>query len=194
MAGAITPSRVLPSAKLVVDDGSLVIINIVGDSILNRVIHGAVNRIGAIVKGYRVKCASAENSIYIPISSVSSVGKKRCSKLRGALTSLAVPLAMFLFGTEISIWLAVLLLLVSAILATAFYVITGNRYALTIEINSSFEYLLTTNDPEFVEIVYNAIKNIIDTTPTQPVVNKITYNFINASVIDSVVTAKILGS
>jgi len=72
-------------------------------------------------------------------------------------------------------------------------IVTGNVYALTIEINSGFEYLLTTNDPNFVEEVYKAIKSIID-NPEQPIVSNITYDFRNATVINSTVTAKTLGS
>jgi len=195
MSGAIQSSRVLPSAKLVVADGSLVIINIIGDSLLNRMLYGATNRVLSLFRRYKRKCASAENSIYIPFQSISSVGKKRCSKLKTALMSLAVPAVMALFGLEIGIGLIIALVAVGALLATVFYVVSGNRYALTIEINSGFEYLLTTNDPDFVENVYHAIKGIIDTPEhEEPLVNNITYDFRGATVIDSVVTAKTLGT
>ena len=195
MSGAINPTRVLPSAKLVVDDGSLVIINTIGDSALNRIIYGFVNRIWSFFKGYKKQCASTENSIYIPFSSISSVGKKRCSKMRATLISLAVPAGMFLFGwlEVIGIGFVILLLLLGVILAATFYVLIGNSYALTIEINSGFEYMLTTSDPNFVESVYQVVKSIVD-APECPVVNNVTYDFRKASVIDSVVVAKTLGS
>ncbi|MCL2400938.1 MAG: DUF6232 family protein [Defluviitaleaceae bacterium] len=191
----INPSRVLPSAKLVVDDGSLVIINVIGDSIVNRILYGVVNKIWSLAKGYKGYSAGCENSIYIPFPSISSVGKKRCSKMRAFIISLAMPAAMFIFGwmDVIGIGFVVLLLVLAVILALTYYVVTGNVYALTIEINSGFEYLLTTNDPNFVEEVYKAVKSIID-NPEQPIVSNITYDFRNATVINSTVTAKTLGS
>ena len=191
----INPSRVLPSAKLVVDDGSLVIINIIGDSMVNRILYGVVNKIWSFVKGYRGYSAGCENSMYIPFSSISSVGKKRCSKMRAFIISLAMPAAMFIFGwmDVIGIGFVVLLLALAIILALTYYVVTGNVYALTIEINSGFEYLLTTNDPNFVEEIYKAVKSIID-NPDNPTVKNITYDFRNATVINSVITAKTLGS
>jgi len=129
-------SRVLPSAKLVVDNDSLVIINTVGDTFLNRMVHSIANGIWSIFRRYRRVNATCENSIYIPFTSISSVGKKRCGKLKAALTGLAIPAAMALFGLELHMGLVIGILAVVAILATAFYVIIGNRYALTIEINS----------------------------------------------------------
>ena len=189
-------SRVLPSAKLVVDNDSLVIINTVGDTFLNRMVHGIANAIWSIFRRYRRVSATCENSIYIPFTSISSVGKKRCGKLKAALTGLAIPAAMALFGLELHLGLVIGILAVVAILATAFYVVIGNRYALTIEINSSFEYLLTTTDPNFVEGVYLAIKNIIEEQnhPTSEVIKGVTYDFRGVQIIDSIITAKELGT
>jgi len=109
---------------------------------------------------------------------------------------LAIPAAMALFGLELHLGLVIGILAVVAILATAFYVVIGNRYALTIEINSSFEYLLTTTDPNFVEGVYLAIKNIIEEQnhPTSEVIKGVTYDFRGVQIIDSIITAKELGT
>jgi len=136
--------KILSSAKLIIGGDSLEVINTVGDFWAYKLLYALINPIWSFVGGYKPRRPVGYDSFYIPISNISSVGKKRLSK-SPILVIVSIAIFALAVGASVIIdngFLGLLVFILGFILAGSLYVVIRHRHSFTIEVNSGNEYML----------------------------------------------------